>query len=84
MSTQQRIDALKQSSEHWERRLQNLTEGRDELIAWQNEGVSVLNSSGENVLPSLIEEAEEAVQRVLKILTEMESLRDRALRGEKV
>ena len=84
MHTQQRIDALKRSSKHWEHRLRKLAEGRDELIGWQNDGVAYLNSSGENVLPSLIEEAEEAVQRVLKILTEVESLRDRAMRGEKV
>lgn len=53
------------------------------MIARSSELFIITNGS-ENLLPTLIREADDAIQQWQKILTQIESLRDRAIRGEDV
>lgn len=58
---------------------------RDELIQWKNDGMSVTTSdSAEDLFPTLIEEANKAIEIYKNILIKIEALRDRALNGEDV
>ena len=84
MVTQERIEALKQYCQQWQDALQNVTKRRDQLLSWQNEGVFIFENNGQNLLPTLIEEADSAVLQLQKILTKMESFRNRAINGEDV
>ncbi|MET3132634.1 hypothetical protein AAKU55_002911 [Oxalobacteraceae bacterium GrIS 1.11] len=86
MATQQRIDNLTQFCEQWENRMQDAGKRRDELLFWQANGLSVSENSddGENLLPTLIAEADRATLQYQKILVKMKSLRDRAIAGEDV
>jgi len=84
MATQEQIEVLKQYCQQWQDALQNVTKRRDQLLSWQNEGVFIFENNGENLLPTLIKEADSAVLQLQKILTKMESLRDRAINGEDV
>lgn len=84
MATQQRIDNLKKFCEQWKDHLRDAGKRRDELLFWQNNGLSIYENDGENLLPTLIAEADSAVLQYQKILIKMESLRDRAIAGEDV
>lgn len=81
MATQQRIEALKQHCQQWRDSLQNVTQNRDHLLAFQNE-IFRFENDGENLVPTLIKEANDTVLQMQKILTQIESLQDRAILGE--
>jgi hypothetical protein len=71
--------------QQWKECLVNAEARRDELISWKQQGMFVFeNDSKEDQFPSLIEEADNAAKIYKKILTRIESLRDRALNGEDV
>ena len=84
MATQQRIDSLRKFCEQWEDHLNNAEKRRTELLFWQKNGLSIFENDGENLLPTLIMEADSDVQQYKKILIKMQSLRDRAIAGEDV
>ena len=84
MATQQRIENLKTFCQQWRDQLQSAEKHRDELLYWQNNGLSIFENDGENLLPTLIKEADSAAQQYKKILIKIESLRDRAIAGEDV
>jgi hypothetical protein len=84
VATQQRIDNLKKFCEQWRAHLQDAVKRRDELLFWQSNGLSIYENDGENLLPTLIAEADNAALQYQKILIKMESLRDRAIAGEDV
>lgn len=83
MATQKRIETLKQQCQQWLDSLHNMTRHRDQLRACQNE-IFIFENDGINILPTLIKEADDTVLQWQKILTKMESLRDRAILGEDV
>jgi len=82
MPTQSRIEALRQFCQQWHEHLQSALRRRDELLGWQSKGLSIYEHDGDNLLPTLIDEADKAVQQYKKILIKMESLRDHAICGE--
>ena len=84
MATQERIDALKGFCQQWLEQLENAEKRRTQLLFWQSQGLYIYESGNENMLPSLIAEADRAVQQYKKILIRMESIRDRAVAGEEV
>ena len=84
MANQERIYALKQYCQHWRDNLQNVAKRRDQLLSWQKEGIFIFENGGENLLPTLIQEVDQAVLQLQKILIKMESLRDRSINGEDV
>lgn len=84
MATQQRIENLKKFCQQWKEHLESAERRRNELLFWQSNGLYIYENDGENLLPTLIEEADSAVQQYKKILIKMESLRDRAIAGEDV
>lgn len=84
MATQQRIANLKKFCDQWKDHLQDAVKRRDELLFWQKDGLLIYENDGENLLPTLIAEADSAALQYQKILVKMESLRDRAIAGEDV
>ena len=84
MPTQQRIENLKAYCQQWQESLENVTKRRDHLCSLQSEGLYIFENDGENLLPVLIKEADQAVLQLQKILIRMQSLRDRAVNGEDV
>jgi len=84
MATKERIDNLKKFCEQWKEQLQNAEKRRGELLFWQQIGLTVYENDGENLLPTLVAEADSAVLQYQRILIKMESLRDRAIAGEDV
>ena len=84
MATQQRIDDLSRFCEQWKDHLQDAEKRRDELLFWQRNGLSIYENDGENLLPTLIAEADSTALQYKKILIKMESLRDRAIAGDDV
>ena len=83
MATQKRIEALKQHWQQLQDTLQSMTQDRDQLRACQN-NTFMYENGGENLLPTLIKEAGDAILQWQKLLTIVESLRDRAILGEDV
>jgi len=85
MASPQRIEDLKTYCKEWQNTLEEAEARRDELILWKQQGTYVFTSdSDEDLFPTLIEEADNAVKMYKKILIRMESLRDRAMSGEDV
>lgn len=82
MANQKRIEALQRFCEQWKESLNSAAANRDHLLSLQASGFSIFENDGPNLLPTLISEAEAAVLQLQKILIRMESLRDRAMRGE--
>lgn len=84
MADQKRIEALQRFCEQWKKSLDSAAANRDHLLSLQASGVSIFENDGPNLLPTLISEADAAVLQLQRILTNMESLRDRAMHGEDV
>ena len=84
MADRKRIEALQRFCEEWKISLDSAAANRDHLLSLQASGVSIFENDGPNLLPTLISEADAAVLQLRKILSSMESLRDRAIRGEDV
>jgi hypothetical protein len=85
VATRQRIENLKSYCEEWKGSVIEAEARKDELIKWNNDGMSVTSSDSEkDLFPILIEEAEKAVEIYKGILVKMETLRDRAINGEDV
>jgi hypothetical protein len=83
MATRKRIDTLKQLCQQLRDTLNDMTENRDQLLACQNE-LFVFENGGENLVPTLIKEANDAILQWQKLLAIAEPLRDKAIRGEDV
>ncbi|GMR03577.1 MAG: hypothetical protein BMS9Abin22_078 [Gammaproteobacteria bacterium] len=84
MASEQRIEDLKTYCKQWQESIQHMAKRRDQLIAWQKEGTVIIENDNENILPTLITEADDAVKLYQRIHKKMESLRDRAINGEDV
>jgi hypothetical protein len=85
MATPERIENLKAFCAQWKESSENVTMRRDELLAWQNMGIHIFeNHNEQDLLPIMINEADEAARNLHSILIRMESLRDRAIAGEDV
>ena len=84
MATQQKIDNLKKVCDQWRDYLKNAVKRREELLFWQSQDLYIYENDGENLLPTLIAEADSAALQCQSILIKMESLRDRAIAGEDV
>ena len=85
MATPERIERLKTYCAQWKESLENVTKRLDELLSWQSAGVHIFESDrDEDILPTMIGEADAAARNLNAILIRMESLRDRAIAGEDV
>ena len=85
MATPERIADLEAYCKQWEDSLANVTERRDQLLSWQSNGMHIFeNDSEEDLLPTLIAEADSAARTFQKVLIRMQFLRDRAIAGEDV
>ncbi|WP_144408305.1 hypothetical protein [Sulfuricella sp. T08] len=81
MATENRIIYLKVYCDQWKDSLDRAEGQRDRLIELKNSGLSAFDDDGKELLPIMIEEADEAARLYKRILTKMESLRDRAISG---
>lgn len=84
MATQQRINDLVKFCEQWKDYLLDAEKRREKLLFWQGSGLSIYENDGDDLLPSLIDEADSAALQYKKILIKMESLRDCAIAGEDI
>lgn len=85
MATQQRVEQLQTYCDQWQKTLEDAEARRDQLIEWQKQGTYIFTSdSNEDLFPTLIQEADNAVKMYKKILIKMESVRDLAMSGEDV
>lgn len=85
MATPERIENLKAVCAQWKESLENVIKRRDELLTWQNMRVHIVeNQNEQDLLPIMIDEADEAARNLHSILVRMESLRDRAIAGTDV
>ena len=85
MASAERVENLKTYCKQWKESSENLTRRRDELLFWQSSGVHIFESgSNQDLLPTMIAEADAAARNVYAILIRMEALRDRAYAGEDV
>jgi hypothetical protein len=85
MATAQRIENLKTYCAQWKESLESVTRRRDELLQWQSSGLHIYeNDSRQDLLPTMINEADAAAKNLHAILVRMEALRDRAVAGEDV
>lgn len=85
MADEERIKQLNTYCNEWQECLDNAEARRDQLIGWQQSGMSITTSDSEgDIFPTLIQEADNAVRTYQKILIRMQSIRDRAVNGENV
>lgn len=85
MASAQRIENLKAYCAQWKESSEGLTKRRDELLSWQTQGIHIFEGrSKQDILPTMIAEADVAARNVYAILIRMEALRDRAIAGEDV
>jgi len=85
MATQQRIENLKKFCDQWEQSVSSAENNRDDLIRWKSMGMRIFDpKTNEDQLPTLIEEADDAVQSYKKIHLNIQSLLGRAMSGEDV
>lgn len=85
MASEERIKNLSAYCEQWKESVDNAVERKEELASWKERGMYIFeNSSNEDLFPTLIQEADNAVNIYRNILAKMEALRDRAISGEDV
>jgi len=83
MASTERIESLKAYCIQWKESAERVTKQRDELLSLQRSGIRIFDHGSEHdFLPTMINEADEAVRTLYKIYIQMESLRDHAIAGE--
>ena len=66
MASAQRTKDLKTYCKQWKESLENIAARRDQLLAWQNDGLVFFEENNENILPTMISEADAVVLRLKK------------------
>ena len=85
MATPKRIADLKAYCEQWEECLNGVITRMDELRRWQDEGMHIFEKDDtQDLLPTMIEEADYAARNLKTILIRMQDLHNRAIAGEDV